>query len=131
MTSEASTSAEDTVNRFIELLCSKDIAGACELVTADCEYDNVPMGKQFGPEGIKALLGPMVGGLDEVEFVIHRQVASDSLVLNERTDRFRLGEKWLDLPVAGVFELVDGRISLWRDYFDLTTFNEQLAALMS
>jgi limonene-1,2-epoxide hydrolase len=123
---------EETVDRFIELICAKDIDGACELVDAACEYDNVPMGKQFGPEGIKALLGPMVDGLDEVEFVIHRQVAAGRLVLNERSDRFRIGEKWIDLPVAGVFEVGDdGLIVLWRDYFDATTFNEQLTALLS
>jgi limonene-1,2-epoxide hydrolase len=122
---------EETVDRFIALVCAKDIDAACELVAPDCEYDNVPMGKQFGPDGIKALLGPMIDGIDEVEFVIHRQVAAGALVLNERNDRFRLGEKWIDLPVAGVFEVVDGKIALWRDFFDAGTFNDQLAALLS
>lgn len=123
---------EETVDRFIALLCAKDLDAACELVTEDCEYDNVPMGKQFGPQGIKDLLGPMVAGLDEVEFVVHRQAAVGNLVLNERSDRFRIGERWLDLPVAGVFEVADdGRIALWRDYFDVTTFNEQLTALLA
>jgi limonene-1,2-epoxide hydrolase len=26
--------------------------------------------------------------------------------------------RWAALPVAGVFEIRDGKISLWRDYFD-------------
>lgn len=111
-------------------ICRFDLDGACELVTADVEYDNVPMGKNYGPEGIKGLLGPMVGGIDEVEWVIHRQVADAGTVVNERTDRFRMGETWMELPVVGIFEVNDeGRISLWRDYFDMTTFSEQLAAL--
>lgn len=122
---------EETVDRFITLVTSKDLDGACELVSANCEYDNVPMGKQFGPEGIKDLLGPMVAGLDEVQFVVHRQAVAGSVVLNERTDRFRLGDRWLELPVAGVFEVgEDGRIVLWRDYFDAASFNEQLAVLL-
>ncbi len=29
--------------------------------------------------------------------------------------------------MAGVWELRDGKIALWRDYFDLGQFNEQLA----
>lgn len=121
---------EETVDRFINLVCAMDLDAACELVSDDCEYDNVPLGKQYGPAGIKALLGPMVGGLDEVEFVVHRQVAAGNVVMNERNDRFRRGEKWLDLPVMGVFELDgDGRIKLWRDYFDAGTFTEQFAAL--
>jgi len=35
--------------------------------------------------------------------------------MNERTDRFLLKGEWFDLPVAGVFELRDGRIALWRE----------------
>ena len=123
---------EETVDQFISLICAKNLDAACALVTADCEYDNVPIGKQYGPDGIAAVLGPLVDGIDEVEFVIHRQVANGNVVLNERTDRFRLGEKWLVLPVAGVFEVSDdGRIGLWRDYFDVGTFNEQFASLTS
>ena len=128
----AAMTAEETVNEFIKRIVSKDLDGACELVTADVEYDNVPMGKNFGPEGIKGLLGPMVEGLDEVQFVVHHQTATGNIVMNERTDRFRIGEKWMDLPVMGVFVVTDeGLVSLWRDYFDVGTFNEQLAAILS
>jgi limonene-1,2-epoxide hydrolase len=109
----------------------KDLDRACELVTDDLEYDNVPMGKNVGPDGLKAFLQPMVDGLDEVEFVVHRQTATGDVVMNERTDRFRLGDKWLELPVAGVFELTGGKISLWRDYFDMATFNDQMAKFAS
>ncbi len=123
---------EQTVDRFIELVCALDLDGACALVTDDCEYDNVPIGKQFGPEGIKALLGPLTEGIDEVEWVVHRQLTAGNTVMNERNDRFRKGDRWLDLPVVGVFELDDdGRIKLWRDYFDAATFTEQLTALMA
>ncbi len=122
---------EETVDRFIELVCALDLDGACALVTDDCEYDNVPIGKQYGPEGIKALLGPLTEGIDEVQWLVHRQVAGGNVVMNERTDRFRKGDRWLDLPVVGVFELDDaGRITLWRDYFDAATFTEQFAQLI-
>jgi len=123
--------AEEIVNTFIARVVAKDLDGACELVAADIEYDNVPMGKVEGPEGIKATLGPMVEGLDEVEFVMLRQTATGNVVMNERVDRFRIGDRWADLPVAGVFEVgPDGLITLWRDYFDQQTLNDQLAALL-
>ncbi|MCB1259572.1 MAG: nuclear transport factor 2 family protein, partial [Acidimicrobiales bacterium] len=77
------------VDEFIRRVVGKDLDGACELVTDDCEYDNVPMGKNIGPEGIKAFLAPMVDSLDEVQFVVHRQTATGNVVMNERTDRFR------------------------------------------
>ena len=52
----------ETVNEFMRRFCSKDLDAACELVTDDVEYDNVPMGKNFGPDGIKAFAGGMGRG---------------------------------------------------------------------
>ena len=124
-----STTVEATVNDFISRLVAGDLDGACELVSSDVEYDNVPMGKNIGPEAMKTFLSAMFG-FDEVQFVIHRQTVTGNIVMNERSDRFRSGEKWIDLPVAGVFEVNDdGKISLWRDYFDVATFTNQMAAL--
>ncbi len=124
----------ETVRTFIERICAKDLDGACELVSADVEYDNVPMGKQHGPEGIKDLLGPLVaegGTIEETQWVIHREAVTGNIVMNERTDRFRVGERWAELPVAGVFELdAEGRIKLWRDYFDLPSFQSEFGALL-
>jgi limonene-1,2-epoxide hydrolase len=121
--------AEDIVNEFMERIQQMDMDAACELVSDDVEYDNVPVGKVTGPEGIKNILGPMVGMFDELDWVIHRQIASDTLVLNERTDRFGKDGKWMELPVAGVFEVRDNKITLWRDYFDLTSMTNQLTEL--
>ena len=50
----------------------------------------------------------------------------DGVVLTERTDRFLVGETWIEIPVMGTFELRDGKLSAWRDYFDLAQFQKQL-----
>ena len=122
--------AESTVTEFIRLVVAGDLAAAGELVADDIEYDNVPIGKNLGREAMISFLGGMSNGIDEVEFVVHRQTASGSIVMNERNDRFRIGEAWIDLPVAGVFEVGDdGRITLWRDYFDMKMFTDQMAAI--
>jgi limonene-1,2-epoxide hydrolase len=120
---------EEIVNEFVERVVAKDLDGACELITPDMEYDNVPMGKNYGPDGIKAVLGAMVDGVGTVEFVVHRQVAIGNVVVNERTDRFEVNGNWVDLPVAGFFEVNDdGLITLWRDYFDMPTMMDQMQA---
>ncbi len=120
---------EETVNEFVKRVVAKDLDAACELVTADIEYDNVPMGKNFGPDGIKAVLGAMVDGVGTVEFVVHRQLVVGNVVANERTDRFEVNGEWIDLPVAGFFEVNDdGLITLWRDYFDVPTMMDQMTA---
>ena len=120
---------EATVDEFIRRVVAVDLQGAAALVSDDLVYDNVPVGPTHGPDGLVEFLTGMTAGIDEVEFVIHRQTAKGNVVMNERTDRFRLGETWIDLPVAGVFEVDgDGKISLWRDFFDAATFFDQLTA---
>ena len=121
---------EETVDEFMRRFCAKDLDGACELVTDDVVYDNVPIGSNVGPDGIKAVAASLLRGIDSVEFVVHRCAASGSVVMNERTDRFVVGDRSWDVPVAGVFELDDdGRITLWRDFFDMGVVNEMLTAL--
>ena len=122
------------VTQFINLIEARRVPDALMLLSAECEYDNVPIGKVTGPEQVGAILGPFVDRYDEVDWVVHHQVASgtadEGVVMNERTDRFRTGDTWMDLPVCGVFELTeDGKIALWRDYFDLPTMMDQIAAL--
>ncbi|WP_395153639.1 limonene-1,2-epoxide hydrolase family protein [Ilumatobacter sp.] len=120
---------EETVDAFIAALEHKDLDAAVALVSDDCEYDNVPMGKVRGRAEIRAILEPMITACATVEWIVHRQAAAGNLVINERLDRFEMPFGWIEMPVAGVFELDDnGKIALWRDYFDLATYRNQLPA---
>jgi len=116
----------DTVNAFIAALEQNDLESACAMVSADCEYDNVPMIKVFGPEGIKGILGPMFASCNEIEWIVHREAQSGTTVFNERLDRFKMPHGWVELPVNGVWEVVDGKITLWRDYFDAASYLKQM-----
>jgi limonene-1,2-epoxide hydrolase len=59
---------------------------------------------------------------------VHHSAEQDGTVLNERTDRFRLADgRWVELRVMGVFEVLDGKITAWRDYFDLGQWMAQLS----
>ncbi len=121
----------DLVTRFIGLLSARDIDGAAALVSEDFEYDNVPMGVARGPRALHDTLTGFFAMCSEVDWEIVRQVSAGSLaagtVLNERDDRVEIHGRRTTLPVAGVFEVRDGRITLWRDYFD----KETLLAAMS
>jgi limonene-1,2-epoxide hydrolase len=52
-----------------------------------------------------------------------------NIVFHERVDSVRMKNgKTASIPVAGVFEVDDaGKITCWRDYFDLTTFTKQIS----
>jgi len=118
--------ALDTVNAMIRALEQRDVETALMYMTDDVEYDNVPMGKVFGHEGVRSSLGPFLASCSEVEWVIHHEAASGDVAMNERTDRFHFPHKWAEVKVAGLFVLRDGKIALWRDYFDLAHAREQL-----
>jgi limonene-1,2-epoxide hydrolase len=121
------------VTAFIATVESLDLEGALAFLADDVEYDNVPMGAVHGIDQVRATLGPFVARFDEVDWPVSRIAATGTVdsgtVFTERVDRFRAGETWLELPVVGVFEVRDGRIALWRDYFDLATFTRAIESL--
>jgi limonene-1,2-epoxide hydrolase len=49
-------------------------------------------------------------------------------VVTERVDHFLAGNKRISVPCMGIFELRDGKIAAWRDYWDLKQFEAQLEA---
>jgi limonene-1,2-epoxide hydrolase len=53
---------------------------------------------------------------------IHRQLVDGNVVMNERTDSFRMNGREMALPVCGVFEIENGMVKAWRDYYDGTPF---------
>ena len=122
-----STTPIDVVRAFISALENKDFDAALALVSHDCEYDNVPMNKVHGPAGIRSVLEPFLGGCAAVEWVILREAADGPIVFNERIDRFHLAHGWAELPVNGVWEVHQGKITLWRDYFDVLSFQKAFA----
>ncbi len=121
-------SPDEIVTAFIHAIEAKDLDAAMALVADGIVYDNVPMAAVTGVEATRTMLESFVSGTDEIEWVIHHQVATGDTVMNERTDRFRTGETVIEIPVAGVWEVADGRITLWRDYFDLQGLMAQMTA---
>lgn len=120
---------DEVVTALVRACEARDLAAVTTLVTDDIEYDNVPIGKVFGPEGVRTVLsGGVTEAASQVEWVVHRQVSAGGTVMNERTDRFLVGGRWIEIPIAAVFEVRDGRVSLWRDYFDLETYRLQRQA---
>ena len=117
------TSADPTtiVDAFLKAFAAMDFDTALTFIAEDCEYTNVPMGTVCGHAGIREVLEPFFAQIHENEFVILRQSATGPIVFVERLDRHRLDHGWRELPVTGVFEVHSGRITVWRDYFDLLT----------
>jgi limonene-1,2-epoxide hydrolase len=121
---------EDTVRAFITAVEAKLVDAAAAYLAEDVSYENVPMAPVQGRDAAIAVLAPFLANASEIEWRIVRQVAAESTVMNERIDRFKFGETWVELPVCGRWDVnQDGLITLWRDYFDLATFTRQMQAL--
>jgi len=97
--------------------------------TDDIVYHNIPWPAAVGRAEVRKVIeGFFTGmGMTAANFEVVKQVSAGNLVMNERVDYLTIGGKTVALPVAGVFELVNGKIKAWRDYFDADTFNKALA----
>jgi limonene-1,2-epoxide hydrolase len=118
--------AEQVVDAFMAAICNKDEAATLALVSEDVFYDNVPIGSTTGKAPMAEFLAPMFRSKGPVEFEIVRQTAVGNMVMNERIDKFLVKERQIALPVMGVFEVNDGLITFWRDYFDNGMFMKAL-----
>jgi limonene-1,2-epoxide hydrolase len=118
----------EIVAEFCRTWADRDIETIMGFFNEDALYVNIPMDPpNQGAEQIRATIGGFIAMASEIEFVVHNQAeGADGKVLNERTDRFLIGDTWVELPVMGIFELSGGKISGWRDYFDLGTFTSQM-----
>ncbi|GIX29587.1 MAG: limonene-1,2-epoxide hydrolase [Porticoccaceae bacterium] len=116
------------VRQFVASWSSLDLDRILSFFTDDALYLNVPMPPAHrGKKAIREAIAGFLEGVEAMEFVIlHQAESPQGVVLNERLDRFRIDGRWLELPVMGAFELRDGKIAAWRDYFDLEQFTGQL-----
>ena len=123
---------EETVEAFIAAFTNGEPARAAELAADDIVYDNVGLGSTSFESIVPTISGTQamlefLTPLQDVEWVINRQFSSGTLVVNERRDKMTFGGAQVDLPVLGVFEVVGGKITMWRDYCDLRTITEQMS----
>jgi limonene-1,2-epoxide hydrolase len=97
-----------------------------EFFADDAVYHNMPVDPAVGREAILGLLNMFVTPAERVEFRVRNIVGNGDTVLTERVDVFHLPNATIELPVMGAFEVKNGKITAWRDYFDLNQYMSQL-----
>jgi len=94
--------------------------------TPDATYHNIPVDPIVGMDAIRSTVQAFLQLFAKVNIETVSIAAKGGIVHTERLDRFTIGNgKVVKLPVAGVLYLTKGKIRLWRDYFDLATFEGQ------
>ena len=117
----------EVVRRFCAAW-SNDV-GAADLAaffTDDAVYHNIPLPPVSGRENIAdnfaSYIRPGPPGVEGIEFRLINIAADGPVVMTERFDVFKLSDTSFGLPVMGTFEIRDGEINAWRDYFDMNQF---------
>jgi len=126
-----SDSPMDVVRRFCAAW--SDGAGARDLAAFFADnavYHNIPLAPITGRDAIAntiaTFIRPGPPGIEAIDFRIINIAANGPVVMTERVDVFTLPEKSFELQVMGTFEVIDGKINAWRDYFDLQQFTSRM-----
>jgi len=119
--------ASKVVTNLIDAFNANDLDRIMEHFSADAVYHNIPVAPVSGLEAIRGVVQGFMGMASKVDWQLHNLAETASgAVLTERVDRFLINGKWLELPVMGTFEVAAGKITAWRDYFDMNQFQSQL-----
>ncbi|KZS77940.1 limonene-1,2-epoxide hydrolase [Mycobacterium persicum] len=114
-----------TVEGFLNALQNADFDAVAAAFDDNLVYENVGFSRIRGGRRTVKLLRKMEGRVG-FEVKIHRIAADGAAVLTERTDALILGRLRLQFWVCGVFEVHDGKITLWRDYVDVYDMTKAL-----
>ena len=122
------TDAVSTVTAFCDAWATGDLDAIMSFFADDAEYHNIPLSPVTGAEPIRKTIEGFTAAATSVEFRVRNiaATASGDVVLTERVDVFVFPNGRVELPVSGTFELRDGKIAAWRDYFDLNQFTSAL-----
>jgi limonene-1,2-epoxide hydrolase len=119
--------AKQVVRDFCAAWEAMDSQRILDSFTDDGVYHNMPMAPAVGKDAIKGLLGMILAPASAVTFEIKHIAAEGDVVLTERIDTFKMGDKTVKLDVMGTFEVRDGKIAAWRDFFDLASWTKQVS----
>jgi choline dehydrogenase-like flavoprotein len=96
----------------------------------DAVYHNIPLAPITGREAIAntiaTFIRPGAPGIEGIDFGVINIAANGPVVMTERVDVFKVPNKSFQLQVMGTFEVSDGKINAWRDYFDLNQFTSRM-----
>jgi limonene-1,2-epoxide hydrolase len=118
--------SEQVVRDFLGSWQQRRLDTICSGFADDAVYHNVPVKPIEGIVGIRATFQAFLDAFSDAKLDILTLAAEPGLVLAERIDYFTMNDgRKVVLPVTGVFEVNNGKITRFSDYFDLADFEAQ------
>lgn len=118
--------AEEAVLGLWRTLSARDWDGLADWLTDDCVYVDMPVGPTAAARGPVDIVKRLQVGLLELEsyenhdgLIAVRADAAGDVVMYEHSETwtFTSGEV-VELPFVSVHRVRDGRVALWKDYWD-------------
>ena len=110
------------ITEFVAAWSRLDADELAGYFTEDGCYHNIPVGPVAGRDNVRGMIAAFTADWTATQWDLLNIVGSGDVVIAERLDRTQAGDKSVDLPCTGVFEIENGKIKVWRDYFDMATF---------
>ena len=117
----------ETVREFINSWATLDAQKLAGYFTEDGTYHNTPAKPVIGKAAIEKFIAGFISSWTETSWEILNIAGQGHTVFSERLDKTRTQNGDVDLPCLGVFEMRDGKIHVWRDYFDMGTFMKAMS----
>lgn len=111
--------AAAVVREFCAAIDRKDLHAVEALMDENVVYHNIGAKPAVGREASLAAVKFQLDMFDPIEFRLRNIAADGDVVLTERVDEITANGITAPVPVMGTFEVRDGRIVHWRDYFDI------------
>jgi limonene-1,2-epoxide hydrolase len=109
----------EVVQAFLRALEATDLDRAAAYLADDVVYQNVPLPADHGKPAVLKTLKSFQHLFNGFEVQMKNIAEKDGVVLTERVDILSGPFLYLDIWVCGTFEVKGGKITLWRDYFDV------------
>ena len=110
------------IREFLENWSTLDASKLAAYFTEDGTYFNMPAKPVVGRNNVEKFIQGFTANWTETTWDILNITEDRDVVYCERLDRTKTTNGNVDLPCFGVFEMQNGKIHVWRDYFDMGTF---------
>lgn len=117
---------EETIRTYYAAWVRDDLDAVFALCADDLVAVNVPIGPIHGKTAARAFFEKFGRGMSQKRYHVERILVSGDVAVVEGVENYTKRGKTVSLPYMSVFKFAGGKISEWRDYFDMQTVLRQL-----
>jgi len=122
---------EAIVRDFITAWSRLNPSELASYFSEDGVYHNMPSEAVVGRDNIERFIAGFIRPWESTDWEVINLLADGDIVMVERLDKTVVAGRPVNLPCFGYFQLTNGEITLWRDYFDLTTYTTALTEALA